>query len=205
MNHTIDTPFELFFDQLRDLYSMELQLCESMPHLVSLCTNEGLRDLIVSHANQNCNQIEEITAIFERHGESPGDGICKAIAGLIEGGSTHLEGVRSPHTRDLMMIGHCLRIEAYERAAYEFTTVLSGRLGLMREPLVLSELLAQEKDMTTALILMEPILFEVGNSHACGSCSAASDALESLKVRPKDKGCPDSCRKTGKSISQNSS
>lgn len=145
---------------------MEIQLCESMPHLVSLCTNEELRELIIGHAHQNCNQIAEIAGIFERHGESHGDDKCKAMAGLIEGGTAHLEGVPTPHTRDLMMIAHCLRVEYYEMAAYEFTTLLSGRLGLKREPEILSELLAEEKDMAAALMLLEPSLFDTADSHA---------------------------------------
>lgn len=160
MNTTIDTPYELLFDQLRDLYSVEVQLRESMPHLVSLCTNEELGNLLVGHACQNCNQIAEIAAIFERHRESPGDDRCKAMAGLIEGGTAHLEGVRSPHNRDLMMIAHCLRIEYYETAAYEFSCRLSRRLGLMREPEVLNNLLAEEKDMLASLMRLEPALFE---------------------------------------------
>lgn len=166
---TIDTPLDLFFDQLSDLHSMETQLCESMPHLVRLCTSEPLCDLIVAHAFQNCDQIEEIAAIFARHGKSPGEDKCKVMSGLIEGGSSHLKAVESPHTRDLMMIAHCLRIEYYEIAAYEFTTLLSGRLGLMREPEILSELLADEKDMADALMLLERDLFETANSDSCAS------------------------------------
>lgn len=166
MNPPANTTCELFFDQLRDLYSMEVQLCESMSDLVSLCTNEELRELIVSHALQNCNQIAEITAIFERYGKSPGNDKCKAIAGLIEGGTANLESVSSLPTRDLLMIAHCLRIESYEMAAYEFTTLLSGRLGLLREPAILSELLADEKDMAASLMLLEPGIFETANSRA---------------------------------------
>lgn len=166
MNTAVNNPFELFFDQLRDLYSAEVQLCESMPHLISLCTNEDLGDLLVSHAHQNFCQIAEIVEIFDRHGESPQNGKCKAMEGLIEGGTAHLEGVRPSHTRDLMMIGHCLRIEYYERAAYEMTTLLSGRLGLMREPKVLRELLAEEKDMAATLMQLEPDLFETASFRA---------------------------------------
>jgi ferritin-like metal-binding protein YciE len=166
MNSTADTPLQLFFDQLRDIYSMEVQLCESMPQLASLCTHQELRKLIVSHTHQNCDQIAEIAAIFERHGQSPGNEKCKAMAGLIEGGTDHLQGVHCPNTRDLMMVAHCRRIEYYEMAAYEFTTLLSGRLGLLREPAILSDLLAEEKDMSAALMLLEPDLFETANSHA---------------------------------------
>ena len=163
MNVTANTPFELFFDQLRDLYSVKVQLRESMPHLVSLCTNESLSDLLVSHARQTRGQIAEIAAIFERHGESPGDDKCKAIAGLIEGGTSHLEGVRSPRTRDLMMIAHCLRMEYYEIAAHEFTALLAVRLELAHESEILSKLLAEEKNMAAALMQLEPDLFETAN------------------------------------------
>ncbi len=166
MNTIIATPFELLFDQLRDLYSMEVQLFESMPHLVSLCTNVELRSLLVSHTHLNGNQILEIAAIFERQGESSGDDKCRAMAGLIEEGTGRLERALSPHTRDLMLVTLCRRIGRFEMAAYEITTLLSGRLGLMREPLILSELLANEKDMASDLMQLEPDLFEIARSIA---------------------------------------
>lgn len=169
MNTNANSPLELLFDQLRDLHSMEVQLRATMPRLVSLCTNHELHDLMVNHAHQNTGQIDEIIAIFERHGESPWDDKCKAMAGLIEGGTAHLESVQAPHARDLLMIAHCLRIEYYEMAAYEFTTLLSGRLGLMREPAILSELLAEEKDMATALKVLEPDLFVTAHSEGGGN------------------------------------
>ena len=54
----------------------------------------------------------------------------------------------------------------FEMAAYEITTVISGRLGLMREPVILSELLADEKDMASNLKELEPDLFEIARSIA---------------------------------------
>ena len=164
MNTAANIPLKLFFDQLRYLYSLEVLLSESMPRLFSLCTNEDLCDLLLSHAHQNCAQIAEIFSIFERYGESPGDDTCKEMAGLIERGTAHLEQVRSPHTRDLMMIAHCLRVEYYEIGTYKFTALLSGRLRLMREPVILIELLTEEKDMAAALMQLEPDIFETANS-----------------------------------------
>lgn len=165
MGSAANTPFDLLFDQLRDIHSMEVQIAKSMPYLLALCTDDKLRDLLASHADQNRIQITEISAIFERHSKSPGDETCMAMAGLIDGGTTHLEKVESPQTRDLMMIAHCLRIEHYELAAYEIAAVLAGRLGLMREPAILSELLTEEYAMATALMALEPALFEAAYSH----------------------------------------
>ncbi|MCC5805637.1 MAG: ferritin-like domain-containing protein [Opitutales bacterium] len=152
MTTTIHTPRDLFFDQLREIHSMEVQLCQSMPDLVALCTNESLRELLENHIRQIGIQIAEIAAIFERHGQSPGGDTCKVIAGLIERGTTHLEAVEVPHTRDLIVIAHCLRIEHYEMAAYEITTRLAGGLGMMREPAILGELHAEEKAMAFLLL-----------------------------------------------------
>jgi ferritin-like metal-binding protein YciE len=160
MGSTANTPFELLFDQLRDIHSMEIQISESMPRLVSMCTNDRLRALLASHADQNHKQIAAIAAIFGRHGKSPGHDTCKAMAGFIESGTAHLGKVESPETRDLMMIAHCLRIERFEMAAYEFAAFLSQRLGLMREPAVLSDLLAEENGMAFGLMALESTLFE---------------------------------------------
>lgn len=164
MNKNTHTPLDLFFDQLRDLYSLEVQLRDSMSHLTTLCTDDALLDLILTHAQETEIQIEELTMIFDRHGESPGGDHCKAMAGLIRGGTAHLEGVKSTATRDLMMIAHCLRIEYYALSAYEFTTTLSGRLGLWRERKILNQALSQEMGMAAALMALEPGIFEMANA-----------------------------------------
>ena len=163
MKKNINTPTELFFDQLRDLYTVEIQLRDAMPRLIVLCTNEELREMIVSHSHQNGFQISEISAVFKRHGQSREAVQCKAMEGLIKDGTAKLEAVNSPAIRDLMIISHCLRVEYYEIAAYEFTCTLAGRLGLIQAPEVLNGLMEQELDMAAALMLLEPELFETAH------------------------------------------
>lgn len=166
MKPTVNNPRDLFFDQLNDIYSMEVQICRTMPRLVALCENESLRELLEIHAQQNVVQITEIVEIFQRHDRTQGDDRCMAITGLIEGGNAHLEAVEVPHTRDLMMIAHCLRIEYYEVAAYQITIRLAGRLGTKHETEILSELLEEERDMAHLLLKCEPELFNIANSKA---------------------------------------
>jgi ferritin-like metal-binding protein YciE len=164
MSSTANNPRELYFDQLREIHSVEIQLCEAMPHLVSMCTNEELRDLLTNHARENCNQIAELGDILERHDEMPARDKCRAMAELLREGASRLESIRSPHTRDLMMLAHCLKIEHFEMADYELTSLLSGRLGLVREPEILSELFADEMEMAAALMELEPDIFSIANS-----------------------------------------
>lgn len=136
-----------------------------MPHLVSLYTNEDLQYLILNHAQQNFDQISNIIGIFDRNGKPPSNNRCQAMTGLIEGGTRRIESAQCPRTRNLMMIGHCLRIEYYEMAAYQMTTFFSVRLGLKREPPVLRHLLSEEKEMAVALQRLEPNLLKAPPSH----------------------------------------
>lgn len=63
-------------------------------------------------------------------------------------------------------------------AAYEITTLLAGRLGLTRDPVILSELLADEKDMAAALMQLEPGLFDL----AAGTGAAPAPPIEPAKT-----------------------
>jgi ferritin-like metal-binding protein YciE len=161
-----NTTRDLFFDQLRDLHSMESQLCGSMPSLADLTHDGGLEEAIVAHAAETAEQRGAIEQIFARHGVEIGDDKCKAIAGLIEGGDAHLQSVGNHQIRDLMMIAHCMRIEHYEIAAYEITTDLASRLGMEDEAAMLGELLSQEKSMQNRLIEMQPYIFQTANTIA---------------------------------------
>ncbi len=149
---------EMFFNHLREIYKMEVLLCEAMPALISSCHNDKLRDLILIHANNNYDQVAEITAIFERHGEPRGDNKPTAFEHLIKGGVESFQEFAFPASRDLQIVSQCLRIEYHEMAAYEFSSLLAGRLGFMRVPRTLRELLAAEREMAAALMLMEPHL-----------------------------------------------
>lgn len=158
------TPEDLLFDQLHDLLSMETQLVEALPRLAPLCTDEALRKLVVSHAVETEQHREIVMQILRANGIEIKKDKCKAIAGLIEGGETHLKGVDAPETRDLMMIAHCLRVEHYEIAAYEITSRLGEQLGFNAESRKLADTLAQETETAESLLAMEPRLFAIAQS-----------------------------------------
>lgn len=155
------TPFDLYFDQLNDLFSVEDQLEASLPELASLVMDRLLFSTIKDHARQTREQRSVIAAIFERHGRLPVDDECKAMAGLIEGGTSHLKAVENRATRDLMMIAHCLRVEHYETAAYEITGRLAHRLGFDRDAKELAEIRMEEEATAASLLAMEPRLFHI--------------------------------------------
>lgn len=155
-----NSPRDLFFDQLHDLHGMEAQILETLPELVELVYNPRLRQLISDHTAQTRQQLSQILNIFEANDKSVEFDKCGAIAGLIEGDSTHLQKVNNPDTRDLMIIAHCLRIEMYEVAAYTITGLLAHQLGYIPESESLVAILNEEKAMIQELLEVQPEVFE---------------------------------------------
>lgn len=160
---TTESPHDLFFDQLRDMLSMEMQVLEALPELIRLCHHQSLRDLLMRHLGQVEVHLTDIAAVFTRFPRSPGSDKCKAVEGLVEGGEVHLKAVSHQPTRDLMMIAHCLRITHYAIAACEITGRLAERLGLLREARTLATILAREKETAKTLLDLEPGIFHLAN------------------------------------------
>lgn len=153
------TPKDLFFDQLRDLHSVETQLVASLPTLVARNPYAPLAYLLSKHAEETQRQLSQIASIFAQHQIEIGDDTCKAMEGLIAGGDGHLDSVEVPTTRDLMMIAHCLRIEHYEVAAYGITLQLGRQLGFSEEVALLGSILAEEQLAIDQLNKLEPEIY----------------------------------------------
>lgn len=149
----LSTPNDLFFDQLKDIYSVESQVILTLTDLADHATEEALKSLLLEHEGASERQKKTVSAILKRHGVDPGGDICKAMKGLIDGGNEHLAKAEDPLVRDLLLIAHWNRIEHYEIAAYGFTTSLARSLGLTRDAEELAEIL--EEETTTARQLAE--------------------------------------------------
>jgi ferritin-like metal-binding protein YciE len=160
------TPHDLFFDQLRDLHSVELQLSDSLPGLAARADHAPLYALIAGHAIQTVRQLDLLTRILQRHGIETGTDKCRAMEGLIAGGDAHLDGVDVPETRDLMIVAHASRIEHYEIAGYGIALRLAQRLELQEEALILQSILAEEREAARSLEELEPMLLELAGGGA---------------------------------------
>ena len=147
----IRNPNDLFFDQLRDICSVESQLILAFPDLAGKAESDGLRRWLLEHEEKTPRQKQLVLAIFRRHGEDPGGDICKAMKGLIDGGNEHLAKTGDSVVRDLLLVAHCNRIKHYEIAAYEFATNLAASIGLSKEQGELGAILDEEREATRAL------------------------------------------------------
>jgi Mn-containing catalase len=141
----------VFFDQLKDIRSVEDQVTETMPDLVGWATDASLGSLLGRHQLESERHQVEVAAIFEGHGVDPGNDPCKAMEGLIEGGNQHIRQAADSVSRDLLIIAHTTRIAHYEVAAYGFASAIARRASLTTEAEVLTEILNEEQDFLLAL------------------------------------------------------
>lgn len=165
---------DLFFDQLRDIHSVESQVAGTLPHLSRLAALPALRGLFSEQHHLTLEQQRRVAAIFETHSREIGPDECQAMQGLIAGGNEHLERTDDPKARDLMLVAHWLRIKHYEIAAYQFAAALALQLDYIAERELLSTFLAAEESAAKELDGVAAELFVCGCEEA--ESSGASNA-----------------------------
>ncbi len=152
----IDTHQKLLIDQLQDILSFEKQLEEAMPELVEMACSPELTELLEDHLEETRRHRSRVERILDRLSAEEGNSPCKAMQGLIEGGSHHLKQTEGADIRDLLLIAHCTRIEAYEIAAYNFTISIAERLGFNEEAELLRESKNDEQQTSDQLSYLSP-------------------------------------------------
>lgn len=148
---TITRSQEVFFDQMKDLNSVEDQITDTLPYLAGWATDSALKKLLGDHLLESRRHRHDVKAIFARHGTDPGTDVCKAIQGLIEGGNRHIERAADPVIRDLLLIAHNNRIVHYEIAAYGFTAAIAATAGFRTESVTLAAILEEERAFAAKL------------------------------------------------------
>lgn len=151
----------LFFDQLRDMHSMEVQLLKAMPRLAALSHHPALRSFILGWREDIDVRCIEISEIFGRSQFSPGNAPCMAMMGIIEWGEADLEAVKNFPIRDMMIVAHCLRISRHAITACEITARLAERVGLIRETRILTLMCERETQVVDDLLELELEVFQI--------------------------------------------
>jgi ferritin-like metal-binding protein YciE len=135
----------LLVDELRDLYNAEKQLTKALPKLAKAASHPDLKELIEAHLEETENQVSRLEQVFELLDERARGKHCAGIAGIIEEGSTLLDGEFDGAVLDAGIIAGAQRAEHYEIGAYGSVIAWAQQLGLQEAATLLKDTLAEEE------------------------------------------------------------
>ncbi len=120
---------QLYYDQLRDLFSAETQLIAALPDMAVQAENEDLREAFSQHLEETKEQRERLLQICATHGIAPEGEECEAMRGLIKEARKHVNNTLPGSVRDAVLIASANRVEHYEIAAYGVARAFAQCLG----------------------------------------------------------------------------
>jgi len=142
---------QLYFDQLRDLYSAESQLIAALPDLANSVSDPELKKSFQKHMGETRTHRTRLQDIFSRHGLNPGGEECEAVRGLIREARKHVTRAKAGHVRDAVLIAVANRIEHYEIAGYGTARAFAECLGYVDDADILGTSLEEEADADDAM------------------------------------------------------
>jgi ferritin-like metal-binding protein YciE len=135
---------QLYFDQIRDLYSAETQLLTALPEMAGSAINGELREAFNHHLQETRGQRKRLEEICATHGIDPEGEDCAAMRGLVKEATKHVANTLSGNVRDAVLIASANRVEHYEIAAYGVARTFARTLGFMDDARLLDESLDEE-------------------------------------------------------------
>jgi ferritin-like metal-binding protein YciE len=143
---TIDTTADLLIEELRKLYSAEIQLIKAMPALIKAVTSSDLRKALEVHLRQTQFHAQRLEKIGKGLGQSLEGHTCKAMQGLVAEASEIKGGDAGNAMRDLALIGAAQKIEHHEIAGYGTARSLAYAAAKPDIAAILQETLDEEGD-----------------------------------------------------------
>jgi ferritin-like metal-binding protein YciE len=140
----IASPKDLLVEELKDLYSAEVQLTKALPKMARSADNDRLKEAFETHLEETKGHVRRLEKVMSLLDESPRGKKCKAMEGLIEEGSEVMEEDAEPAMLDLALIGAAQKVEHYEIAGYGTVRTLAEIAGEDKVAKILQETLDEE-------------------------------------------------------------
>lgn len=144
MAMALNSLYDLFVEQLKDLYDAEQQITQALPQMASAASEPKLKDAFQQHLDQTREQIGRLDQVFNEIGETPTGHTCEGMQGLIEEGREVLQMQGSSHVKDAALITAAQRVEHYEIAGYGSVRAYAKELGYDRAADLLQKTLDEE-------------------------------------------------------------
>ena len=142
----LETLFDVYVDELKDLYSAEVQLLRGLTRMARAASSPELGDAFGDHLVETIGQIDRLEEIFDELRISPEGKVCKAMQGLLEEVFDAIQECDDPTVRDAALIATAQRIEHYEIAGYGCVRTFARLLHHEMAAMLLQESLEEEGD-----------------------------------------------------------
>jgi len=140
-----DSLRRLYIDELKDLYSAEIQLVKALPKMAKAASNAELRQAFEEHLRQTAEQVSRLEQIFELLEEKPTGKKCLGMEGLVKEALETIDDKYGVAVRDAAIIGAAQRVEHYEIAGYGTVKAFADLLGENDQVSLIDQTLAEEK------------------------------------------------------------
>jgi ferritin-like metal-binding protein YciE len=137
---------KLYVEQLRDLYSAEEQILETLPKLTKMAKHAELKRAFQEHYQQTEQQKQRLEKLGEQLGEDLTGHKCKGMEGLVKEGDEVMKQFTDSDVLDAALISVAQRVEHYEMAGYGCARTYAHMLGLSEQADLLQRTLDEEGD-----------------------------------------------------------
>jgi ferritin-like metal-binding protein YciE len=140
----LDTLKDLYFHELKDLFSVEKQLIAALPKMAKATESEELAAGFREHLEQTKEHASRLETILTGHKQSTRGPKCKGMEGIIAEGVELIQEEAHPEVKDAGLIAAAQRVEHYEIAAYGTARTYAEILGDDQDVKLLQATLSEE-------------------------------------------------------------
>lgn len=142
----ISSLFDLYLDQVRELFEAEQQLRKALPAAAKAASSQELKDALEEHIDQGEEHASRLKEILDNAESSGKPKPCVGMAGLLSELNELLESDIEAEALDAGIISCAQRIEHYEIAAYGCLCAYARLMGRDDDADLLQETLDEEKE-----------------------------------------------------------
>lgn len=152
-NPTHEQFYNMFIEQLQDVYSAEDQYIQAVPKILNTISTDELRTKLKSHFDEMKKQKDRLGKIFKELNESPEETFCEGMKGLLKECDRIVKEDMPGIVKDAALISALQKVEHYQIATYGALRTFAKHLELKKVQTLLQEILDEEwkadKTLTT--------------------------------------------------------
>ena len=159
----IASMWELFVDELGDIYDAEHRFLEAQQEMARIVTDRKLKDNMQEHVEQTREQMRNLEKVFGKLGQEPERKTCPVADGLVRETRNNILDSENESIRDSVINVGVAKVEHYEIAGYRALITGARTIGqneivsLLRQNLQQEEAAAQAAEASSEELLQKAL------------------------------------------------